>query len=71
MYKLKFNTDLNVLVDTINKILTSAGGKAFDKKDMTISLCAKELDKFGKSHKMNENFAVNINYSLLFNNNKN
>jgi hypothetical protein len=65
IYKLKHNTDLNVLIKTINKILVSEHKKPFDKSDLNIMLSAKELDKFSNSKKMNPNFAVSICYSLF------
>jgi hypothetical protein len=63
-YKLKHNTNLNILIKTINKILVNEHKKPFDKSDLTIVLGAKELDKFNKIKKINQNFAVSISYSL-------
>ena len=63
-YKLKHNTNLNILIKTINKILINEQKKPFDKSDLTIVLGAKELDKFNKLKKINPNFAVSISYSL-------
>jgi hypothetical protein len=64
IYKLKHNTDLNVLVKTINKILINDGKQCFDKTDMTISLKAEELDKFSEAKDVNKNFDVIICYAL-------
>lgn len=64
IYKLKHNTDLNILVKTINKILVNDGKKCFDKTDLTITLKAKELDKFSKTKDLSKDFGVNICYSL-------
>ena len=65
IYKLKHNTDLNLLIKTINKILVNEGKQPFDKSDLSISLGASELDKFSKSKSMNKNFTVNIGFSLF------
>lgn len=67
IYKLKHNTDLNILIKTINKILVKEGKQPFDKSDLAIALSAKELDKFSKHKSMNKNFAVSICYSLFDN----
>jgi hypothetical protein len=64
IYKLKHNTNLNILIKTINKILINEKKHAFDKNDMTIILTAKELDKFTNQKNVNKNFSVEICYSL-------
>ena len=64
-YKLHHNTDLNVLIKTINNILIKEKKKPFDKSDFTITLGAKELDKFFQLKNVDKEFAVNICYSLF------
>jgi protein-tyrosine phosphatase len=67
LFKLKHNTNLNVLINHINKIIKKQNKTPFDKTNMNISLTAKELDKFSKVKSMNPNFAVNICFSLADN----
>jgi hypothetical protein len=62
-YKLKHNTDLNIVVKTINKILINEAKQSFDKSDMIIMLTTKELDKFFAKG-MNKKFSVSITYAL-------
>jgi hypothetical protein len=64
IYKLQHNTDLNLLTQTINKILVKDNKKPFNKSDLTIGLKANELDKFSKAKKVHKDFTVNITYSL-------
>lgn len=65
IFKLNHNTNLNILVATINKMLKKEGQKSFNKYDLNIFLSAKELDKFTKAKKVNKNFGMTINYSLV------
>ena len=65
IYKLKHNTDLNLLIKTINKILINEQKQPFDKSDLSILLGAKELDKFTKFKQVNKNFGVSISFSLF------
>ncbi len=64
IYKLKHNTNMNILIKTINKILTSHQKKPFNEKEMLICLNSKELDKFHKKNTVDKNFSVEISYSL-------
>ena len=64
IYKLKHNTNMNILIKTINKILTSHQKKSFNEKEMLICLNSKELDKFHKKNSVDKNFSVEISYSL-------
>lgn len=65
LFKLKHNTNLNVLINQINKIIKKQNKLPFDKTNMTISLSARELDKFSNVKKMHSSFAVQICYALL------
>ncbi len=68
MYKIKHNTNLNVLVDTINKIIHKNQSQVrFDRNNLIVTLRAKELDKFSNADEVLQDFSVNICYSLLGN----
>ena len=60
------DTDLNFLIDSINKIrLRLKNKKIFDKNKMTISLNNKEVDKFSNDDKMHKNFSVDVNFQII------
>jgi hypothetical protein len=66
IHKLNYNTNLNVLIRTINNIFKTCKRKQFDKKNLTLRLKPCELDKFQKkAKKVHEDFCVEILYSLL------
>lgn len=64
IYKLKHNTNMNLLIKTINKILLNEKKQPFNKENMVITLNSKELDKFDQKDKVKKNFSVEICYSL-------
>jgi len=64
IYKLKHNTNMNLLIKTINKILLNEKKQPFNKENMVITLNSKELDKFLQKDKVKKNFSVEICYSL-------
>ncbi len=64
IYKLKHNTNMNLLIKTINKILLNEKKQPFNKENMVITLNSKELDKFNQKDKVTKNFSVEICYSL-------
>lgn len=59
-------TDLNLLIENINKICIKEGKTPFDKRNMTVAIPPAQLDSFSESLKsMKEGFAFRINFSLL------
>lgn len=63
--KLDYNTNLNVLIKTLNKILISQEKPQFNCMDLKFSLKADELDGFNEKDKMHKTFEVILNYSLI------
>jgi hypothetical protein len=59
-------TDLNLLIENINKICIKDGKPTFNKKDMTVNIPGGQLDNFSEDEKrMKEGFSFKIKFSLL------
>lgn len=65
LYKLNYNTDIEKIIDNLNFYLLEQKKPIFDKSDFNIHLRKNELDKFFKVKKVDNNFALNLKYSLL------
>ena len=63
--KLNNDSDLNFLIDSINKIRLSRNSKIFDKNQMLVSFNGKEVDKFFTAKKQHPNFSVDISFQLI------
>ena len=57
-------TDLNLLIENINKICVIEGKTQFNKKDMTVSIPADQLDNFSEGDNK-DGLAFKVNFSLL------
>jgi len=62
--KLNYNSDLNLLIFRINKILGKSETGQININNLSFTLNASELDKFENIKKQKPNFNVRINYSL-------
>ena len=59
-------TDLNSLIESINKVrLKLNNKKIFDKNKMTVSFNNNEVDKFSNAKDMHKNFSVEVNFQLI------
>lgn len=59
------DTDLNILIDTINNVRIKENRPTFDKKNLNHSFGSLELDKFTQFKKMRPDFSVNISFQLI------
>lgn len=62
---LNYNTDLNVLIDTINLVRMNQKKPLFKKNNLHMSFNSFEVDKFSQAKKMEPDFAVDIYFELL------
>jgi|LauGreDrversion4_2_1035121.scaffolds.fasta_scaffold597581_1 hypothetical protein len=62
---LNHNTDLNVLIDTINNVRMNDRKALFKKNNLHLSFNSFEVDKFTQAKKMHPDFAVDLYYELL------
>lgn len=65
LYKLNYNTDIEKIIDTLNSTLVEQNKQIFDKNDFNIKLKKDELDKFSISKTVDDQFSLNLKYSLL------
>jgi len=62
---LNHNTDLNVLIDTINNVRMNERKPLFKKNNLHLSFNSYEVDKFTQAKKMHPDFAVDLYFELL------
>jgi len=65
MYKLNYNTCIEKIIDTLNSILMEEKKQLFDKNDFNITLKKHEFDKFFNVDDVDDDFMLNIKYSLM------
>ena len=59
------DTDLNKLIDTINKNRSKENLSTFNKSNINLSFKRNEVDKFTQSKKMHSDFSVDINFEIF------
>jgi hypothetical protein len=62
---LNYNSDLNVLIDTINNVRMNERKPLFKKQNLHLSFNSYEVDKFSQAKKMHPDFAVDLYFDLL------
>lgn len=59
------DTDLNILIDTINNIRSKDNKSTFNKQNLHMSFSGHEVDKFFQAKKMHPDFAVDLYFELI------
>jgi hypothetical protein len=63
--QIKYNPDINKLLYGLNDIAFKRNVPEFDKKNLTVNFSKMELDKFENGKKVQDEFRVSLNFSLL------